>query len=791
MLREIGSGRGRLRAALRRAKAHRVTLVCAPYGYGKTAVLLDFAGSTAAAYVAVEENESLLGFAAGLAGAIARRAEGIERTLTAAHARSLQMPDPPAALATWFVRHLRDEPFTIVVDDLSAAEGNAVAAFLTHAIDLSPPGCRWIVASEHLDDLPVARWLAHETAAYPLLADALRLTLREALASALFLSPSLTVAQVSQLHRECAGIPSLFAYCAAALEHAPGAPLSAVRDAAAVFATLSDLQQRTILTTSLLPELDDASLLTCAGEDAVRTVEALRKTHPFLFEWHGRNYHSYVRPQFIERLATSEFRRAAVTGAAKVYERAGNVARALRLLGTVADEGEMLRIVEHQGFASLDRDAAHVLREAVRALRPEARERSPAVFTILALTASLEDHGDVCESLFQNAMAACLSARERWFVRYRYAAELTRRGRAADALALIEVDDDLETMPVPFRACIAAALAVAHVESGSFDAARAHTKRALSLILQEPDRAAEARIRHQASYVALVTGEYERAKELARTSARLAESCGMAEVEARALTVLYNVLADVDEDTVAAIDALRRLAVCGGKAGSVALQFYGLVGAYELEVERGNDAALGSLEAAFHDFEVLYGERTAMQGLLPSQALRLAWCGEFQRAWRILKPSTAEEEDPERRALRWSEVALYAVCAGDAAEARQALLEARRFARGCGLGSGRMQRVATIRALTLTLLGKCRAGLAISRRLLRTIPKERHRTRAFAAAVESLAAWRLGTVDSRPVLDALSALYEHDSGGIARLFESLPAHCVAPHGERRLRENAA
>jgi hypothetical protein len=791
MLREIGAGRGRLRAALKDAAESRVTLVSAPYGYGKTSVLLDYAGLTEAAYVAVEENMSLLGFAGSLVEAIASRAEGIERTLTAAHARSLQMPDPPAALATWFVRHLDDEPFTIVVDDLHAAEGASVAAFVSHAIDLSPPGCKWIVASESLDDLPVARWLAHETAAYPLLQNTFLLTIREALASALYLSPSLTVAQVLHLHAECRGVPSLFAYCAATLQHDPGIPLAEVCDVAAAFARLDDAQQGAVLTTSLLPELDDASLELCAGARAREIVTGLRETHPAFFEWHGRNYHSYVRPQLIAGLAGSPFHRDAVRGTANVYQRDGNVARALRLLGTIGDEDEMLRIIEHQGFASLDRDAAHGLRDAVRTLSYEAREKSPAVLTVMALTAALEGHGDICESLFQNAMVACSTARERWFVRYRYSAELIRRGRGEDALKLLTAEDELEAMLVPFRGCVEAALAVAHAVCGSNGEAHAHTERALSLILQEPDPAAEARIRHQAAYVALAGGEYERAKELARQSARLAASCGLAEVQGGALTVLYNVLADVDEDTVAAIDALRRIAVCGGKAGSIELQFYGLVGAYELEVERGDDAALVPLEAAFHDFEVHYGEPIAMQGLLPSQVLRLAWGGEFWRAWRILKPSAAEESDPIRRALRWAEVSLYAACSGDVPSAVAALAEVRRCSRDCDFDSAQTQRVATMRALTLTLLGKCRAGSAAAGRLLEVIPKERHRTCAFAAAVGALAEWRLGRAGSADLLHALGALYEHDLGGIARLLESLPPRCVAPLTARRIEETAA
>jgi hypothetical protein len=148
-----------------------------------------------------------------------------------------------------------------------------------------------------------------------------------------------------------------------------------------------------------------------------------------------------------------------------------------------------------------------------------------------------------------------------------------------------------------------------------------------------------------------------------------------------------------------------------------------------------------------------------------------------------LKPGACDESDPVRRALRWSELAVYAACSGDAAAAAEALAEVRARVRECDPDSAGMQRVATMWSLALVLLGKCRAGLARARRLLMTVPGERHRTRAFAHAVEALAGWRMGTVEGDEVLARLGALYEHDLGGIARLFESLPPACVTPLAE--------
>src|ERR1700690_3767186 len=92
--------RSRLRALFDRAAERGAVLVCAPYGYGKTSALAAYAAENDGTYCRLEPQEALLSFLGTLVQALAIRAPGVAATLSGAHERALQTPDPPATLAS-------------------------------------------------------------------------------------------------------------------------------------------------------------------------------------------------------------------------------------------------------------------------------------------------------------------------------------------------------------------------------------------------------------------------------------------------------------------------------------------------------------------------------------------------------------------------------------------------------------------------------------------------------------------------------------------------------------------
>jgi len=244
--------------------------------------------------------------------------------------------------------------------------------------------------------------------------------------------------------------------------------------------------------------------------------------------------------------------------------------------------------------------------------------------------------------------------------------------------------------------------------------------------------------------------------------------------------VLYNVVADVEEDPGRAAGVLRRIAACGAKIGSVENQLYALVGAYEIEIERGDTAAAAALATELRDFEVQYGAKYTSEGLLPAQTLQLSWRGEFGAAFRLLKPTTVEGLDPERRALRFGEIAVYAACAGEPLQARLALASCRRLLEVVPADRAQIWRARGYAALALVLLGHCAVGTRLARQALDEAPLELVRQRALLDAVWKLAGRRTGACDDATLLEALEELRRRQLGGFAKLLEALPFAGTAP-----------
>jgi ATP/maltotriose-dependent transcriptional regulator MalT len=231
---------------------------------------------------------------------------------------------------------------------------------------------------------------------------------------------------------------------------------------------------------------------------------------------------------------------------------------------------------------------------------------------------------------------------------------------------MLRPDRDFFQTPRSLRVAMISALAAAYCVQGDAVLARKYLGRALRMADHIDDEVTRSRVYHQASYIALQYGEFERAKDFATRAWILAEKLGAQEVAGGALSVLYNVAADVDEDCRLAAEYLRRMAECGAKTGSIGKQQYALIAAYEMETERGDTSAIASVENDLREFDVEYSAQYANEGLVPSQALQLAWHGDFARAYQLVRPSAAQQMDSERRALRWSEIAIYAAGAGNA-----------------------------------------------------------------------------------------------------------------------------
>jgi ATP/maltotriose-dependent transcriptional regulator MalT len=744
-----------------------VSLLDAASGSGKTVALRERAKSKDTIYLAVSDRASFARFAADLVQAFGPYVPGMQQTLAGAFERALQTADAPATLALWLREHLDGSPCTVIIDDLHRAGDPRVARFIAEAIDRSPATCHWIIASESLDELPVAAWIARGITKRPIDDTDLAFTLDEAREAAHQLSPESGEDAIASLHAATRGVPADFLF-------ALGVPAELLRSAnagdrfqglaAKIFASFTHAEAQSLFRFVLVPQ-------------ASAQLDALCLKAPYIFKRDRLALQTCFALHVRAQLATSPKRSEIVREAALALEAAGDIATALELLVSIDRTDEILAVVDRHGFAFLENHHAYVLHDAIAHLSDAAKNNSPAVLTLLAISSSLVDRFDVAEAYFEAALRVSRDQAQRRRVSFWYGCDQLRRGQPK-AIELLQDGDDAEGSDV-LRIARQSALAAALVIAGQNEAAADTMTRALREGEALGNEALLARVYHQASFVALRAGRYPEARELGSRSLELSERAGTYESAAGALSVLYNVAIDVDEDLGKAAELLRQIAECGAKCGSVEKQLYALAAAYEIEIERGDEVAAAKLEPQLRDFDIRHGARSTTDALLPARALQLAWHGEFGRARAILRASAELQLDPGRRALRLAEIAVYAAASGSRDEASSALVKAKRQMKLASQTNAQAWRARGYVALAFVLLGRAPAA-RMELASLADMPHGFGRLQKLVEFVRELAAWHDGASDGIELLTVLDRMREDGLGGFARMLEALPGDLLSP-----------
>ena len=366
--------------------------------------------------------------------------------------------------------------------------------------------------------------------------------------------------------------------------------------------------------------------------------------------------------------------------------------------------------------------------------------------------------------------------------------DLVRR-RCDDVIELLEAETARgETRAnADADAALWALLGTAYVQAHREENAREAARRALVLLPGVADDALRARVLHQASYVALSHGDYEGAKSLAERALARADATFLYDLAARALSVLFNVAMLHDDDVPAARAALLRLEEAGRKAGNDGLRLYAILNAYAIEVDAGDITALERLNRQLGEMRVLLTPMVS-EALLPAQALRAAWTGNFEHAYDLLAPGAENLFDDDRTAYRWAEVAVYAASAGKTYAARAAIARCRASLRQLTANEPLTVRSVTYLALAESLLEDDLAAAASLAEARAGAANTHGRIRAL---VETVAAFRqcrkAGTRGLLALAEMLDELERRELGGVARFIERLPATAI----EARLRYEAA
>ena len=761
-----------------------ILVVSAPPGFGKSTVLREFfaARGLTYRYLHISPNHGdLLGFMRAFANCLGDLAPAVLTSFLGVYERMHRADDAAKEIAAWAAGHLDRITLTLMVDGLEYITDERLFTLLTELVDqnASTP-IRWILIARTADRFPIARWLANDRMDLPIDDIDLALTYSDLSAAVERAGAPIASTALRALCRTAANWP-------AAIALALGDPAllpTLVGDAQVhpyeyfakrAFVARPENERRFLLETCLYRSFDRVVLDGAGWDDAQAIIERLSDTGAMLFsEGSGTyRYHELFRSFVEERLRSSphDFYRQIGLKSAVVCRRVGRWSDALELYTDLQDAGPLAELLSEHGFELMDRGEADLVYRALAALSDAEFAAYPVALAVKASLESLHGSFDLAEAWFRHAIKNVGDSSARGAIVFRFATDLARQDRrdAIDVLQPIVAEGGHE---LALSVSLAGLLATAYATHQQIDQAARTIERALEHLDDVDDPAVRAKLYYQAGYVAVFARDPERAKAYARQAVETALASHLFDVAARAMSILYNVAMDYDDDIPAAKLYLDQLASCSIKAGSQHLLMYATLAQFEIEVFRGNLHESARLDEALASLEVDYSTY-ASEMLLPAQALRATWTGDFHRAYRLIAPTAEKQITPMRQSQRYAQIALYAAAAGLRAEAGAAV----RYALSISSeGESTDRFVASTKAyiaLALNLLGRHRRAADVLSRLGRSAtltPRLRRLVEAIRAINDRWAAGRYST-DLREILDQLDAC---DFGGIGRLIQALP-----------------
>ncbi len=784
--------RQRLVQRILRATQFRLTMLVAGAGFGKSTALRDFLQTHPLEHVRFNvrpEHRSLISFVRGFADAISATKPHLRLSLAGALEAAKQAADPATALADWLLAHLESAPTTIVIDDLHYvaidADVSSVSALLTILIDQTRGQKRWIISTRSNMDLNVSDWCNNGAMDVPIDENDLRFTVDEALQLAALSNATLVNDEVVQLLDLTDGWPAAFMLGLPAPERTSAIRQSATRTHGTIYRyfaqslvdSVDPRVKKFLLETSVFPSLDGRLLENTDWKDYAAILGELGCQGGVIsFTSEGTPKYPELLRDFLE----NQLRRggdgaytSAMQRAAQALERSGQIAEALHYFTESRATRDVERLLEENGFNLVESGNADIV-QASMGITESQEEPSAIVSALRGFFEFQRGRSDTSEAWFRVAVKRSNAPSTKVEVIYRYCLTLMHRWQTAECIELLEPYVDSAGLTVERQASIYSTLAIAYVLSQRFPEARKLMTRALDLLPVTDSKSIQAEIYQFASWAALFTGDDATARRLAPMAVKTALEAGLFDVAARALSVLYNVAADIDDDPVKSLDLLDQIADCALKSGNIAIRLYALTGAFLIEVERGNTEAAMQLSTAIGNYEVNYSDVHTSEGVLPGQALMMAGNGQFSRAFDLLAPSAERQVTPDRQAMRWAEIALYAAAASSETEAESAVRFPQGHLRAQAIFGVRDIQMALNVVLALMLLKRQPEGAQLLRETGQQVISHSIRLRCLYGTVKSIFDNWQGAGNHAEVASKLRAMRANNLGGLALVYESLP-----------------
>ncbi len=663
--------RPRLVERLSALAGYPITLLIAPAGYGKSVVLRQYLRSLREAHARFAlrgEHTTLLSFLRGFAEALRDCAPHAINALAGAYERMTPSPKRCADLARWMQAHLESFDGVIAIDDLHVADADPdVAGFVCCLIERSKGCIRWIIASRSTRHLPIGTWLAYRDAELAIGEEELRFTLDEARSAARGLGLARRDDELEDLLALTEGWPAAMSFALRTSTRS-----SDLRNVSAltremiyhflaeqVYSGLDD-DERALLEVAIALPIINVGVLERAGFDhALPIVERLRERTAFIYEESPGTYqcHDLLR-EFLRRqnaLAGKQAQQGINGRAARALEASGDIEHAIAAYVLAALPGDIVRLLERDGFDMLERARGDVVARAIESLDEHTRRQNP---TILALQGALQATAGKfarAESLLRRALAKAGSNRDLFAITSLRLASLVANQGGEITELLREVGDDHE-QEAARRAEALSLMAGKAAASGDLAIAKAALARLEPLLLVIDSELVRAKVLHHSGIAFHHLGIADRAFEVLTLSSEVAADLHLYSIESRANAVLSNLVLHEEDDVERQLRYAEIAADAATKAGDTFALQTALLQMLSAQMRRGNIEASIAIEQRLAGIKK---NDLADRFLALFRAVRLAWEGRFAEAHYLVAPCWSQMAFSFDRVVSGSEYALF------------------------------------------------------------------------------------------------------------------------------------
>ena len=787
--------RARLSERLNQAAAYRICLIVAPAGYGKSVAMRHYLESGTRQYLRYAlrpDNASMLGFLRGLVDALDPIAPRSVRSLTSVYERAQRTDNCIGELASWLSVLLKKYVGLIAIDDLHIA-GPDVAKLLVELINRTSEGVSWIMATRDPLELPVASWLAYGQMDMPIDEVDLKLTFAEALDAAESSGIRMHESELKMLWELTDGWPTAFAFALRTTTRTQDFRRVAAGTREMVFAYLAeqilngvDKDDRDfLLATSVIPEIDLDAFEAVGRADVEARILKLQKKTSFISAESARvfRYHDLFR-DFLEhqlRASGQENYDKALAEGARLLESADRVGQALSLYSQAQNFEAVRRVLVSRGSWLVSHGDIEAVERSLAVLDPDVRSSDARLLALLGDLQVFRGRFAEAGTTFRSALSLEADYSSKAEIACKLAALMTNQFRFSEASVLLESFDPSVILRRDVLARFLGMLATVRSSAGG---ARVEELIAESVEIasQVDDEAIRAEVLHQAGHVAWRTGNYDEARRLANLAVQSAEAQGLYALAARATSVLASI-AHASGDNARTQWALSQVMRLAERGGDRAAWFYGLANSYDLAAEENDADRLSLLDEKLQATAGSDEYRAVAESLLPALALQATWSGDFVGANRLLAGTAENMGTLAHRALRTSELAVYAAAANAREAADDALKGAgdilTKLSDGPEATTSRVVRARIWTALSALVLGRS----AQANKILKDVERDSRRLTSGMRTLAGLVRATYVHVETgaghpemaRSLEDAKAVGF----GGYARMIEQLPLPMIS------------